>query len=252
MLLPCLLQAQTFASQPPFSPQRGAGIGHPGPPREPGWEKSKKRPVLVGSLLSSIPSFLSSYAGGTENRLLHLDQGPGPPFRLGFSPRAVTWASLSAEDEVDVLKDAHGSEERISVPSCYGGIGAPDFVWLAVPVYHDPELMAAMARKVRDLERQVKAQADEMLSKDRKIRALEELVETLQEHQGTVTLQRQEELETMCAQLQRQVGEMERFLGDYGLQWVGEPMDKEDSEDGERDWMTAKKFWKPGSFVANY
>nr|XP_033696407.1 UBX domain-containing protein 11 isoform X2 [Tursiops truncatus] len=65
--------------------------------------------------------------------------------------------------------------------------------------------------------------------------------------EGTVTLQRQEELETTCAQLQRQVGEMERFLGDYGLQWVGEPMHEEDSEDGERDWMTAKKFWKPGS-----
>ncbi|XP_024622550.1 UBX domain-containing protein 11 isoform X2 [Neophocaena asiaeorientalis asiaeorientalis] len=64
--------------------------------------------------------------------------------------------------------------------------------------------------------------------------------------EGTVTLQRQEELETTCAQLQRQVGEMERFLGDYGLQWVGEPMHEEDSEDGERDWMTAKKFWKPG------
>ncbi|XP_061042929.1 UBX domain-containing protein 11 isoform X2 [Eubalaena glacialis] len=148
------------------------------------------------------------------------------------------------EDEADVLNDAHGSEERISVPSCYGGIGAP--VSRQVPVYHDSELMAAMARKVRDLERQVKAQADEMLSKDRKIRALEELVETLQEHQGTVTLQRQEELETMCAQLQQQIGEMERFLGDYGLQWVGEPMGEEDSEDGERDWMTAKKFWKPG------
>ncbi|KAB0400495.1 hypothetical protein E2I00_017396, partial [Balaenoptera physalus] len=144
MLLPCLLQAQTFASQPPFSPQRGAGIGHPGPPRE--------------------PVFYPHMLGGTENRLPHLDQGPGPPFRLGFSPRA-----------------------------------------------------------------------------DRKIRALEELVETLQEHQGTVTLQRQKELETMCAQLQRQ-----RFLGDYGLQWVGEPMAEEDSEDGERDWMTAKKFWKPG------
>ncbi|XP_049555262.1 UBX domain-containing protein 11 isoform X9 [Orcinus orca] len=149
------------------------------------------------------------------------------------------------EDEVEVLNDAHGSEERISVPSCYGGIGAP--VSRQVPVYHDSELMATMARKVQDLERQVKAQADEMLSKDQKIRALEELVETLQEHQGTVTLQRQEELETTCAQLQRQVGEMERFLGDYGLQWVGEPMHEEDSEDGERDWMTAKKFWKPGS-----
>lgn len=43
----------------------------------------------------------------------------------GLSRRAVTWASLSAEDEVDMLNGAHGSEERISVPSCYGGIGAP-------------------------------------------------------------------------------------------------------------------------------
>lgn len=49
---------------------------------------------------------------------------------------------------------------------------------------------------------------------------------------------------------------MERFLSDYGLQWVGEPMDQENSEEktvsenDERDWMKAKKFWKPGdSFV---
>ncbi|KAM7100139.1 UBX domain-containing protein 11 isoform 5-T5 [Molossus nigricans] len=84
------------------------------------------------------------------------------------------------EDEVDMLNDGHGSEERISVPSCYGGIGAP--VSRQGPVFHDSELMATMARKVQDLERQVKAQTDEMLSKDRKIRALEELVETLQEH----------------------------------------------------------------------
>nr|KAF6445546.1 UBX domain protein 11 [Molossus molossus] len=153
------------------------------------------------------------------------------------------------EDEVDMLNDGHGSEERISVPSCYGGIGAP--VSRQGPVFHDSELMATMARKVRDLERQVKAQTDEMLSKDRKIRALEELVETLQEHKGQMSQQRQEELEAMCTQLQQQISEMERFLGDYGLQWVGEPMDEEDSEDitgsenDKRDWMTAKKFWKP-------
>nr|KAF6445541.1 UBX domain protein 11 [Molossus molossus] len=149
-----------------------------------------------------------------------------------------------------MLNDGHGSEERISVPSCYGGIGAP--VSRQGPVFHDSELMATMARKVRDLERQVKAQTDEMLSKDRKIRALEELVETLQEHKGQMSQQRQEELEAMCTQLQQQISEMERFLGDYGLQWVGEPMDEEDSEDitgsenDKRDWMTAKKFWKPG------
>ncbi|XP_016072006.1 PREDICTED: UBX domain-containing protein 11 [Miniopterus natalensis] len=154
------------------------------------------------------------------------------------------------EDAVDMLNDGHGSEERTSFPSCYGGIGAP--VNRQVPVFHDSELMATITRKVQDLEQQVKAQTDEMLSKDQKIRALEELVETLQEHKGQMSLQRQEELETMCRQLQQQVNEMERFLGDYGLQWVGEPMDQEDleditgSEDKKRNWMTSKKFWKPG------
>lgn len=81
-----------------------------------------------------------------------------------------------------MLNDAHGSEERISVPSCYGSVGAP--VNRQVPVSHDSELVATMMKKLRDLEQQVKAQADEMLFKDRKIRALEELVETLQEHQA--------------------------------------------------------------------
>ncbi|XP_044891288.1 UBX domain-containing protein 11 isoform X3 [Felis catus] len=125
-----------------------------------------------------------------------------------------------------------------------------------VPVFHDSELVATLSRKLRDLEQQVKAQTDELLSKDRKIRALEEMLQTLREHQGKVTLQRQKQLETTCLQLQRQVGEMERFLSDYGLQWVGEPEDQEDSEDnsdsedGNTDWMTAKKFWKPGDSLA--
>ncbi|XP_047648685.1 UBX domain-containing protein 11 isoform X2 [Phacochoerus africanus] len=171
-----------------------------------------------------------------KTRRVPLQSEPVNPGRRGIK--------IYGNDEVDMLNDAHGSEERISVPSCYGGVGAP--VNRQVPVSHDSELVATMMKKLRDLEQQVKAQADEMLSKDRKIRALEELVETLQEHQGSVTLRRQEELEATCTQLRRQVGEMERFLGDYGLQWVGEAVDQEDSEDNERDWMTAKKFWKPG------
>ncbi|XP_070239339.1 UBX domain-containing protein 11 isoform X4 [Bos mutus] len=172
-----------------------------------------------------------------KTRRVPLQSEPVNPGRRGIK-------IYGNEDEVDMLNGAHGSEERISVPSCYGGIGAP--VSRQVPVYNDSELVATLTRKLRDLERQVKAQTDEILSKTRKIQALEEMVETLEKHQGKVSLQRQEELETVCAKLQRQVGEMERFLGDYGLQWVGEPMDQEDSEDGEKDWMTAKKFWKPG------
>lgn len=36
---------------------------------------------------------------------------------------------------------------------------------MAVPVYNDSELVATLTRKLRDLERQVKAQSDEILSK---------------------------------------------------------------------------------------
>lgn len=45
------------------------------------------------------------------------------------------------------------------------GLGSRDFVHLAVPVFHDSELMTSMARKLRDLEQQVKAQSNEILSK---------------------------------------------------------------------------------------
>lgn len=62
---------------------------------------------------------------GPVYKLFRLGQGPGPECFLGCGPRAVTWAFLSAEDEVDMLNDGQDSEEKISVPSCYGGIGAP-------------------------------------------------------------------------------------------------------------------------------
>lgn len=75
------------------------------------------------SLTSHV--FYPRTLGGTEYRLLHLGQSPGSQFPLGFSPRVVTRASLLAEDEADVLNNGLDSEERISVPSCYGGVGAP-------------------------------------------------------------------------------------------------------------------------------
>ena len=36
---------------------------------------------------------------------------------------------------------------------------------MVVPVFHDSELVATLSRKLRDLEQQVKAQTDELLSK---------------------------------------------------------------------------------------
>ncbi|XP_004592421.2 UBX domain-containing protein 11 [Ochotona princeps] len=185
----------------------------------------------------------SPLASLSKTRKVPLQLEPGHPGRRGVR--------IYGDEDEDVLNDGNGSEERISVPSCYGGIGAP--VGRPGSISQDSEVMTRMAKKVWDLELLVKAQTDELLTKDQKILALEDLVKTLQEHQGEVSQQRQQELEMMCEQLQRQIGEMERFLSDYGLHWVGEPMDQEDSEadmeDGGKDWMTAKKFWKPGDSV---
>ncbi|XP_023558830.1 UBX domain-containing protein 11 isoform X5 [Octodon degus] len=184
----------------------------------------------------------------SKTRKVPLQSEPVNPGRRGIR-------IYGDEDEVDMLNDGPGSEERIAVSSRYGGIAAP--VRSQDPDFRDSELMASMTRKLQQLEQQVQAQTDEILSKNQKILALEELVKTLQQHQGEVTMQRQEELETLCAQLQQQVWEMERFLNDYGLQWVGEPMDQESSEDrtvsedDKRDWMMAKKFWKPGDSLVS-
>ncbi|XP_013375089.1 PREDICTED: UBX domain-containing protein 11 isoform X5 [Chinchilla lanigera] len=185
----------------------------------------------------------SPLASLSKTRKVPLQSEPVNPGRRGIK-------IYGDEDEVDMLNDGSGSEERTAVPSHYCSTAAPSRS--QGPGFSDSELMASMTRKLQELEQQVQAQTDEMLSKDQKILALEELVRTLQQHQGEAAVQRQEELETLCVQLQRQVREMERFLNDYGLQWVGEPMDQEDaedkavSEDDKRDWMTAKKFWKPG------
>ncbi|VFV35738.1 ubx domain-containing protein 11 [Lynx pardinus] len=191
-----------------------------------------------------------------KTRRVPLESEPVNPGRRGIK-------IYGDEDEVDMLNDGRGSEERISVPSCYGGIGAP--VSRQVPVFHDSELVATLSRKLRDLEQQVKAQTDELLSKDRKIRALEEMLQTLREHQGKghsrwagqpswgtslgpVAPGHQGSKSIKLSPM--------RFLSDYGLQWVGEPEDQEDSEDnsdsedGNTDWMTAKKFWKPGDSLA--
>lgn len=60
----------------------------------------------------------------------------------------MTLAFLSAEDEVDMLSDGRDSEEKISVPSCYGGIGAPVSRQGESRGLWDPLLTAAEALEV--------------------------------------------------------------------------------------------------------
>ncbi|XP_035807890.1 UBX domain-containing protein 11 isoform X2 [Amphiprion ocellaris] len=87
----------------------------------------------------------------------------------------------------------------------------------------DFELMTTMAQRVIQLEKTVKSQTQEIERKDKRISALEEKLR-LQEESG------RDDVERRCQQLQNQVNEMENFLGDYGLIWVGDQEDRDAAE----------------------
>ncbi|XP_022049100.2 UBX domain-containing protein 11 isoform X2 [Acanthochromis polyacanthus] len=90
----------------------------------------------------------------------------------------------------------------------------------------DFELMTTMAQRVIQLEKIVKSQTQEIECKDKRISALEEKLR-LQEESG------RNDVKQRCQQLQNQVNEMEKFLGDYGLVWVGDQEDRDAAEHEE-------------------
>ncbi|KAL9824741.1 UBX domain-containing protein 11 [Geothlypis trichas] len=112
----------------------------------------------------------------------------------------------------------------------------------------DVELVSSLTEKISLLEQQVEKQAQEIQLKDRRIAELEEKIKTLQEEEGAADPSSTEELELRCLQLQSQVWEMERFLGDYGLIWVGETRGQLEepgsAQDGEE--LPAGSLCRPG------
>ncbi|XP_030249362.1 UBX domain-containing protein 11 [Sparus aurata] len=84
------------------------------------------------------------------------------------------------------------------------------------------ELMSAMMQRVTLLEKTVRSQAREIDHKDKRISALEGKRRPLNESESTHELSGRDDLERRCQRLQNQVIEMESFLSDYGLIWVGD------------------------------
>ncbi|XP_030360711.1 UBX domain-containing protein 11 [Strigops habroptila] len=115
----------------------------------------------------------------------------------------------------------------------------------------DTELESSMMQKITLLEQKIAEQAEEIQLKDRRIAELEEKMKTLQKEEDAPDSCTTEELEIRCLQLQLQVWEMERFLNDYGLIWVGER--HEELEDVEllkdEEELPGRSFWKPGEAV---
>ncbi|KFQ11318.1 UBX domain-containing protein 11, partial [Haliaeetus albicilla] len=116
----------------------------------------------------------------------------------------------------------------------------------------DMELMSSMMQKVTLLEQKIEEQAQEIQLKDRRIAELEEKMKAIQKGEDAPDSSTAEELEIRCLQLQTQVWEMEQFLNDYGLIWVGERHEQlEDLESlNDKEEWPARTLWKPGKAPA--
>ncbi|XP_028326320.1 UBX domain-containing protein 11 [Gouania willdenowi] len=107
----------------------------------------------------------------------------------------------------------------------------------------DSELMSVMMRRLSQLEKTAESQAQEIERKDKTIADLQDRLKTLTEGaQGQRDRNDLEDLdlEEKCHQLQKQVHEMEAFLSDYGLIWVG---DKDDSADCDTAGTSANQLY---------
>ncbi|XP_076456956.1 UBX domain-containing protein 11-like [Babylonia areolata] len=110
----------------------------------------------------------------------------------------------------------------------------------ALPPPGDHELIKLMMARLAIMEQKVQQQQQEIQTKDRRIKVLEDKLRIVGGARGDSNSSSQEgdnnsnnnqkrakELEQHCLLLQQQVHEMETFLADYGMVWVGEQDDPE-------------------------
>ncbi|XP_076869399.1 UBX domain-containing protein 11 [Brachyhypopomus gauderio] len=119
------------------------------------------------------------------------------------------------------------------------------------PAPSDHELMSSMVRKLGQLERKVEEQAMDINAKAKRIAILEEKLRLLQEKKPGEK-QEEEGLTRTYRKLQNQVWEMETFLNDYGMIWVGSD-DQRDMRDvqpaSECPDIAGPTLWQPGASV---
>ncbi|XP_062510904.1 UBX domain-containing protein 11-like isoform X1 [Corticium candelabrum] len=114
----------------------------------------------------------------------------------------------------------------------------------------DGEFIASMARRLSVLEQQLLAKCKEIVEKDEKINVLEDRLAVLEASRssgaGSLDLP-VTELQRKCLVLQKRQQEMERFLADYGMIWVGDDSGDENHEDDAyQDENFGDGMWRPG------
>nr|XP_028594602.1 UBX domain-containing protein 11 isoform X2 [Podarcis muralis] len=162
--------------------------------------------------------------------------------------------SIQNEDEAAMMDEILGPRAQIPIsrPSCSDGTAEKPTALGSAP--NDMELMASMMQKIASLEQSIKSQARAIYHKDKKIEELEEQIKVLKKGKAESSwMSRAEELEVICLKLQHQVWEMELFLNDYGLIWVGEGTDSLGEVAAQSDERSelSKRYWKPGESIVS-
>uniref|UniRef100_H3BBI0 UBX domain-containing protein 11 n=1 Tax=Latimeria chalumnae TaxID=7897 RepID=H3BBI0_LATCH len=186
---------------------------------------------------------------GKNRRALLPEQSPGQnPYTGGVSTGVGV-----GEKEVKEHRD-QALLRSPAIWASFPGQGKPRTRWRSTP--SDIEIMASMMNRLTKLERAVKTQEQMIKDRDKKIAILEEKLQIYKKsREASVDPGNMEELEKRCLQLQNQVWEMEGFLNDYGMVWVGEKKEKEcdeyqqEEEEPTDDVYTHRKFWHPGGSI---
>ncbi|XP_044178357.1 UBX domain-containing protein 11-like isoform X2 [Acropora millepora] len=110
-----------------------------------------------------------------------------------------------------------------------------------------------MMTRLTQAEQQLKASQTKLIEKDKKIHILEEKAKLLEKARGynsdTIT-----ELERKCRRLQTQVFQMEEFLADYGMIWVGDDhaeSDEHTPRQSPEGRHSHQGVWKPDSSLVS-
>ncbi|XP_067366475.1 UBX domain-containing protein 11 isoform X2 [Channa argus] len=147
--------------------------------------------------------------------------------------------NLLKEFQAALVDDGDSSNPDIPIPAHAPASGPPS----------DFELMSAMMQQLTLLERQVKIQAQEIKHKDKRMSILEEKLRLQKESETVHDVSSRDDLEKRCKQLQKKVHNMESFLNDYGLIWVGDGQSS-DSNDVEQPAHNLERgLWQPGTSV---
>ncbi|XP_064628531.1 UBX domain-containing protein 11-like [Lineus longissimus] len=128
----------------------------------------------------------------------------------------------------------------------------------ALPPPNDMDLMSTMMSRISQLELRVQFQAKEVGEKEKKINILEDKIKILNKSRAEGDQAKIEELEKQNQKLQNEMQEMEGFLADYGMIWVGDDSSESDhdetradaGQDTHRTWSQSSSV--PGEFKMDY